>query len=206
MSPVRAAALMHLRERQTRVRPDSRQSTGKARPDSRTTAVSSREQTMRPLLGASGRGAVAGAVLPQAAHGEPDDVGVASAPPPAGDRRTPPQRRCAPPDRRPTPPARPSSMAHWLQHTSRDGDMQLHVHPQIAHVAKTTTDGKWRAPDSLVRYPDRSRAARRPGARLIPICYQHVTSGADAAVADSVRSSGNPGAAECRPGGKEGML
>ena len=40
-------------------------------------------------------------------------------------------------------------MAHWLQHTSRDGDMQLHVHSQIAHVARTTTDGKWRAPDSL---------------------------------------------------------
>jgi conjugative relaxase-like TrwC/TraI family protein len=41
------------------------------------------------------------------------------------------------------------AVAHWLQHTSRDGDMQLHVHSQIAHIAKTTTDGKWRAPDSL---------------------------------------------------------
>jgi conjugative relaxase-like TrwC/TraI family protein len=41
------------------------------------------------------------------------------------------------------------AVAHWLQHTSRDGDMQLHVHSQIAHVAKTATDGKWRAPDSL---------------------------------------------------------
>ena len=41
------------------------------------------------------------------------------------------------------------AVAHWLQHTSRDGDMQLHVHSQIAHVAKTTIDGKWRAPDSL---------------------------------------------------------
>jgi hypothetical protein len=40
-------------------------------------------------------------------------------------------------------------VAHWLQHTSRDGDMQLHVHSQIAHTAKTATDGKWRAPDSL---------------------------------------------------------
>ena len=39
--------------------------------------------------------------------------------------------------------------AHWLQHTLRDGDMQLHVHSQIAHVARTVTDGKWRAPDSL---------------------------------------------------------
>jgi conjugative relaxase-like TrwC/TraI family protein len=41
------------------------------------------------------------------------------------------------------------AVAHWLQHTSRDGDMQLHVHSQIAHVAKTATDAKWRAPDSL---------------------------------------------------------
>jgi conjugative relaxase-like TrwC/TraI family protein len=41
------------------------------------------------------------------------------------------------------------AVAHWLQHTSRDGDIQLHVHSQIAHVAKTSTDGKWRAPDSL---------------------------------------------------------
>jgi hypothetical protein len=41
------------------------------------------------------------------------------------------------------------AVVHWLQHTSRDGDMQLHVHFQIAHVAKTGTDGKWRAPDSL---------------------------------------------------------
>ena len=41
------------------------------------------------------------------------------------------------------------AVAHWLQHTSRDGDMQLHVHSQIAHVAKTRADGKWRAPDSL---------------------------------------------------------
>jgi hypothetical protein len=41
------------------------------------------------------------------------------------------------------------AVAHWLQHTSRDGDMQLHVHSQIAHTARTKTDGKWRAPDSL---------------------------------------------------------
>ena len=41
------------------------------------------------------------------------------------------------------------AVAHWLQHTSRDGDMQLHVHSQIAHTAKAVTDGKWRAPDSL---------------------------------------------------------
>ena len=41
------------------------------------------------------------------------------------------------------------AVAHWLQHTSRDGDMQLHVHSQIAHVARAVVDGKWRAPDSL---------------------------------------------------------
>jgi hypothetical protein len=41
------------------------------------------------------------------------------------------------------------AVAHWLQHTSRDGDMQLHVHSQIAHIALTGIDGKWRAPDSL---------------------------------------------------------
>jgi conjugative relaxase-like TrwC/TraI family protein len=41
------------------------------------------------------------------------------------------------------------AVAHWLQHTSRDGDMQLHVHSQIAHTSRTVTDGKWRAPDSL---------------------------------------------------------
>jgi hypothetical protein len=46
-------------------------------------------------------------------------------------------------------PASNDVVAHWLQHTSRDGDMQLHVHSQIAHVARTATDGKWRAPDSL---------------------------------------------------------
>ena len=39
--------------------------------------------------------------------------------------------------------------ALWLQHTSRDGDMQLHVHCQIAHTCRTVADGKWRAPDSL---------------------------------------------------------
>ncbi len=41
------------------------------------------------------------------------------------------------------------AVAHWLQHTSRNGDMQLHVHSQIAHTARTVTDGKWRAPDSF---------------------------------------------------------
>jgi hypothetical protein len=33
-------------------------------------------------------------------------------------------------------------VASWYQHTSRDGDMQLHTHNQIAHVAITRDDGK----------------------------------------------------------------
>ena len=49
--------------------------------------------------------------------------------------------------------------AHWLQHTLRDGDMQLHVHSQIAHVARTVTDGKWRAP---ARWAITSTSARSP--------------------------------------------
>src|SRR5882672_195185 len=42
-----------------------------------------------------------------------------------------------------------SVISVWRSNRFRDGDMQLHVHSQIAHVAKTSTDGKWRAPDSL---------------------------------------------------------
>jgi conjugative relaxase-like TrwC/TraI family protein len=44
------------------------------------------------------------------------------------------------------------AVASWYQHTSRDGDMQLHHHNQIAHVAFTRHDGKWRAPDSTAYY------------------------------------------------------
>jgi hypothetical protein len=50
-------------------------------------------------------------------------------------------------------------VAHWLQHTSRDGDMQLHVHSQIAHVARTATDGKWRR---RIRWVTTSTSARWP--------------------------------------------
>ena len=41
------------------------------------------------------------------------------------------------------------AVASFLQHTSRDGDPQMHVHNLIAHTARTRADGKWRAPDSL---------------------------------------------------------
>jgi hypothetical protein len=49
-------------------------------------------------------------------------------------------------------------VASWYQHTSRDGDMQLHHHNQIAHTAFTCHDGKWRAPDSTAYY-EHARAA-----------------------------------------------
>jgi conjugative relaxase-like TrwC/TraI family protein len=49
-------------------------------------------------------------------------------------------------------------VASWYQHTSRDGDMQLHTHNQIAHVAITRYDGKGRAPDSTAYY-EHARAA-----------------------------------------------
>ena len=39
-------------------------------------------------------------------------------------------------------------MAQFLQHTSRDDDVHLHVHNIIATVAKTIMDAKWRTPDS----------------------------------------------------------
>ncbi len=49
-------------------------------------------------------------------------------------------------------------VASWYQQTSRDGDMQLHTHNQIAHVAITRHDGKGRAPDSTAYY-EHARAA-----------------------------------------------
>jgi conjugative relaxase-like TrwC/TraI family protein len=48
--------------------------------------------------------------------------------------------------------------ASWYQHTSRDGDPQLHLHNQILHAALTGHDGKWRAPDSY-RYGEYVGAA-----------------------------------------------
>jgi hypothetical protein len=53
-------------------------------PSSRISAVRSRELDHGQLAGASGRGVVAAAVRPQAARSALDDVGVASAPAPAG--------------------------------------------------------------------------------------------------------------------------
>ena len=50
------------------------------------------------------------------------------------------------------------AVASWYQHTSRDGDPQLHLHNQILHAALTGHDGRWRAPDSY-RYGEYVGAA-----------------------------------------------
>ena len=56
------------------------------------------------------------------------------------------------------------AVAHWLQHTSRDGDMQLHVHSQIAHVAKTSYRREMAGPGlaGLQRAHRRGRRDRLP--------------------------------------------
>lgn len=40
-------------------------------------------------------------------------------------------------------------VSSWLQGTSRDGDPQLHVHNQVARMARTDADGRWRAADTM---------------------------------------------------------
>ena len=77
------------------------------------------------------------------------------------------------------------AVAHWLQHTSRDGDMQLHVHSQIAHVARTG-DGRQVAGAGLAglrRARGRGGGDHRPAPR----------GGSDGAVRPGVD----------RPGGRE---
>ena len=56
-------------------------------------------------------------------------------------------------------------MAHWLRHRLA-GQGHPVAHPsQIAHVARTSIDRKWRAPDPrLRRRYRRSRRDRLPGA------------------------------------------
>jgi TrwC relaxase/AAA domain len=40
-------------------------------------------------------------------------------------------------------------LTSWLQGTSRDSDLQDHVHNQIARITRTFRDGKWRALDTM---------------------------------------------------------
>ena len=71
-------------------------------------------------------------------------------------------------------------MEQFLQHTSRDDDIHLHVHNIIATIAKTIMDDKWRTPDSygynevymavpaIVSLHLEAAMRRRFGVRLVP--------------------------------------
>jgi hypothetical protein len=54
------------------------------------------------------------------------------------------------------------SVAHWLQHKSRDGDMQLDVHSQIAHVAAPSPTGTGGARIPRARTSVSPRSPRSP--------------------------------------------
>jgi conjugative relaxase-like TrwC/TraI family protein len=55
--------------------------------------------------------------------------------------------------------ARQWVIASFRQHTSRDGDPQLHVHNLILHKVRRETDGAWRALDSMSLYRHRPAAS-----------------------------------------------
>jgi conjugative relaxase-like TrwC/TraI family protein len=55
--------------------------------------------------------------------------------------------------------AREWVIASFRQHTSRDGDPQLHVHNLILHKVRRETDGQWRALDSMSLYRQRPAAS-----------------------------------------------
>ena len=76
--------------------------------------------------------------------------------------------------------AREWVIASFRQHTSRDGDPQLHVHNLILHKVLRENDGEWRALDSMSLYRHRPAASaiaalaaenaltRRFGVRWVP--------------------------------------
>jgi conjugative relaxase-like TrwC/TraI family protein len=55
--------------------------------------------------------------------------------------------------------ARQWVIASFRQHTSRDGEPQLHVHNLILHKVRRETDGEWRALDSMSLYRHRPAAS-----------------------------------------------
>jgi conjugative relaxase-like TrwC/TraI family protein len=55
--------------------------------------------------------------------------------------------------------ARQWVIASFRQHTSRDGDPQLHVHNLILHKVRRESDGQWRALDSMSLYRHRPAAS-----------------------------------------------
>jgi flagellar biosynthesis GTPase FlhF len=81
--------------------------------------------------------------------------------------------------------ARAWVIASFRQHTSRDGDPQLHVHNLILHKVRRESDGEWRALDSMSLYRHRPAASaiaalaaenaltRKFGVRWIPRADGH---------------------------------
>ena len=81
--------------------------------------------------------------------------------------------------------AREWVIASFRQHTSRDGDPQLHVHNLILHKVRRESDGQWRALDSMSLYRHRPAASaiaalaaenaltRRFGIRWVPRADGH---------------------------------
>ncbi len=55
--------------------------------------------------------------------------------------------------------ARQWVIASFRQHTSRDGDPQLHAHNLILHKVRRESDGAWRALDSMSLYRHRPAAS-----------------------------------------------
>jgi conjugative relaxase-like TrwC/TraI family protein len=98
--------------------------------------------------------------------------------------------------------ARAWVIASFRQHTSRDGDPQLHVHNLILHKVQRESDGAWRALDSMSLYRHRPAASaiaalvaenaftRRFGVRWIPRADGHgrEIAGVDQALMDMFSS------------------
>ena len=98
--------------------------------------------------------------------------------------------------------ARAWVIASFRQHTSRDGDPQLHVHNLILHKVQRESDGAWRALDSMSLYRHRPAAsaiaalaaenalARKFGVQWIPRADGHgrEIAGVDQALMDMFSS------------------
>jgi hypothetical protein len=98
--------------------------------------------------------------------------------------------------------AREWVIASFRQHTSRDGDPQLHVHNLILHKVRRETDGAWRALDSMSLYRHRPAASaiatlvtenalsRKYGVQWVPRrdCHGREIAGVDQALMDMFSS------------------
>jgi hypothetical protein len=87
-------------------------------------------------------------------------------------------------------------VAHWLQHTSRDGDMQLHVHSQIAHVAGMDQEGSGAPRTPWATTSTSARSARSP-----PSTWKKPSAG-DGRARPAARGPGSPGRQARRVAGR----